>query len=649
MAENNTKPFFFLNPLEQLAANTVNKAYTDNKLGWRNTHDKFRRLYNFVRMNQPQKGQTVLPNRSALRVGMAWMVIEIMHATTKSVLLGNAKIGELVDIADNPVNYADEMLAMIHKQIMDSDVGVEEKLSDALWDAIALGHTTLIPNWRRIIKRVFQDVPQAVIDPLGRIGEQMITQELEKVVYAGPEFDVVAPWNVFPTRGIKDFKEAHEVIIRIENMPLHQMRQFERDGIFDRGKVDEFVKMVGTAEAEQDIVSSLTTVSQREKTEPDAEGTHDVLVYYGLFPLNQFGKFVDNEGIDRSKDEVQTLIIKPINYDIIFKVDRNPYYNQEQPVIAGGYFQVPGEPWFTGPIEISEDLFTHYNNWFNIIQDGANLNVYPDEIRPTNADGAQSEQDGPSQIHYATAAQIAIGGHFKRMYPTGNIMAGAYEQLNITQSLIQEVTGIVDLVRGMASGKTATEIEEIADRVNIRFRERSLFMEKHILRPALNWILSLNAQFHTDTDWLMSMMAPELGFNPFSLIDPVMPNNMTRWKLTGAIRAADTIQNRRNLEHIIALSLQVPPGPDENGELKGISTMALLIDLIKLSDLPDSEKYIVPADQLPPPELAPSLQGGSDPANPKSGNIPSNGGGRADNIVSSMFNRINSETSRTGR
>lgn len=609
-----------LNPLEMMAVTTVDKAYSDNKIGWKDTHEKFRRLYNFVRQNEPASLKTNEDDRSQLRVGLPWMITEIIHATIVNALLRQSPIGELVDIADNPYPFSADMERLMEIQLTDEHMDVTDKISLAILDAIMLGPGILAVNWRRVIKRVFQEFPPGQSLSQGNVGS-MFTQELEKVVYAGPDYDVIAPWNVFPTKGITSFDNAHEIIIRIENMPLHQMREFEHEGVFTQGSVDQFVGMLGSRQQDQDLLSSLSPISQREKTEPEAEGTHDVIVYYGLFPLNNFQRYIDDDGRDRSKDEVECIIIKPINAPVIFKIDRNPYFNQMKPVIVGGYAQISGEPWPIGPIEIAEDLLIHYNNWLNILQDGANLVVHPDEIVPREAiDEGEGEQAGPTQRYHTSADNIAKGAHFKRLWPTGSILStGAYEQLNIVKGLIEEIIGVVDLVRGVSQRKrTATEVEEISERVNIRFKERILNIENTILRPSLNWLLSLNAQYHMDLDWMMSIIG-NLSFNPFAYIDPVMPNNTTRWKLTGAIRASDNAVNARKIEHLLALASTIPPGPDGNGEMKAVSLMALLEDLIKQSNLPDSDKYLIPPEQLPPPELAPSLQGASAPQNRQGG------------------------------
>lgn len=619
MAETQFMPT--LTPLEVLAITTVDKAYSDNKLAWGDTHEKFKRLYNFVRQNDPASLKTEENDRSQLRVGLPWMITEIIHATVVNALLRQAPIGELVDIADNPYPFAADMERLMQIQLTDEHMNIAEKMSLAILDAIMLGPGIMALNWRRIIKRVFQEFPPGSSASGGDVNS-IFSQELEKVVYAGPDYDVIAPWNVFPTKGITSFDNAHEIIIRIENMPLHKMREFEREGVFIQGSVDKFVGMLGSRPQDQDLLASLSPVSQREKTEPDAEGTHDVIVYYGLFPLNHFKQFIDDDGRDRSKDEIETIIIKPINAPVVFQVARNPFFNQMKPVIVGGYAQISGEPWPIGPIEIAEDLLIHYNNWLNILQDGANKAVYPDEIVPREAmDEGESEQSGASQRYHTSAENIGKGNHFKRLWPTGSILStGAYEQLNIVKGLIEEIIGVVDLVRGVASQKkTATEVQEISERVNIRFKERILHLENTILRPSLDWLLSLNAQYHGDLDWIMQILNPKLGFNPFAFIDPVMPNNTTRWKLSGAIKASDNAINAQKIEHLLALATQIPPGPDGDGQMKAISIMALFEDLVKQSNLPDSDKYLIPPEQLPPPEIAPSMQGASAPKQPEGG------------------------------
>lgn len=65
------------------------------------------------------------------------------------------------------------------------------------------------------------------------------------------------------------------------------------------------------------------------------------------------------------------------------------------------------------------------------------------------------------------------------------------------------------------------------------------------------------------------------------------------------MRAIQNAALQRELSELIEQAKTVPPGPDENGQMVQLDIMLMFLDRIKLSKLPDTEKYKIP--WVPPP------------------------------------------------
>jgi len=575
-------------PLEEMACQIVDDSYIRNEQFHHDTHEKFRRLYNFVRLNRPKtnvKVQDLLEfERSDLRFGLAWMITDVIHSTLcNSILSGKPK---LTNFAKKPLMISQPIEQTIHHQCRDEVTNINAKCAEAFMDETITGNSVRFHGWRRKVKRVFQENPLT-----GTMEEQWVQ------TFVGPEVTEFAPWNCFPTAGISDFKEAHEIILKIEGMPLHEMRQYEAEGYFEKGSVDRFVAIAGT-QKQVDAFND-TPVSQREKRLPTNESAYDVLIYLGYFPLYSYDAYYDPiDGRDLSAEEVPCIIIKPANVNVCFKLERIDNANQEFGVEVGKYQAISGEPWGIGPIEMCEDLMVHYGNWVNILQDLANLIAYPDEIEPQSGiDDSDKEQIGVGRRFKVANGNFATQALPHRVWAQipPSILNLAYKQLDVVMAIIQDISAVTDFIKGRSDRpKTAEEVRELSQNLMDRFKARIDYIEQNTYRPTLNWVLSLDAQYWRDIDPLVKSLT-NLPVNPFKFISPIMPNPLVRWQLDGAIRASDSLINAQKLEHLLALAGEIPPGQDEDGVYKQINRLRLWKDYGTQSQIEDMDKYLEPA------------------------------------------------------
>jgi hypothetical protein len=401
-------------------------------------------------------------------------------------------------------------------------------------------------------------------------------------------------------------------VIFIESLYPHELREWEKNGWIEN--VDALLK--GYREP------SFTKNDQDEQKDPrepkadlevDDYGRISVAIYWGLFPLYKYDKYVDDNGKDRSADEVECFIIKPVGRQMILGMGRNPYFHQSKEVIFGKYFDIPGELWGESIFGIIERLLVHQEDWFNIIQDSANQEVYRDRIIPDNTDEAEVNQTGPGRDWHYEAEDVRDGIHIKYVERGPAILRDIYERSDYVARVVQEVSGIMDFLRGIEGKveKTATEIEKLSQSINVRFEQAALSVQASYIVPVVNWVMSMLSQF-SDDDYIKAYTG--LPFNPFKQFDAMIPNTAYRISLEGSIRAIQNVALQNQLRLFIQEAKDMQPMPDEDGKLVIPNRVQMFFDLMKMSKLRDVEQYKLEVPP-PPPEMNPTyksfvLQGG---------------------------------------
>ena len=585
-----------LTDIELLAVNTVDNAFKRNHAYHKPHHDKQYRLYEFVR-NLTPADKIVIEGRSNIQIGMAWMLHGIAFSILKNSISNHEDIVHIEPTKISKQLFGnDEMDEYLSNNFHDEATDQKSNADDSLWDLTACGSSVLSPSFNHKTKIVLQDIPETVQLPTGQTIETggTVQQDVEIIEKSSPDFDTYNPWDVYPTANVSKEKNLHEVIFE-KSMSAQQLRDWEKMGFIEG--LDEFFELHERKTLESSEESSEDR-ERRQSSEDETEryGHFKIHIYWGLFPLYKYRQYIDDENKDRSADEVQSLIIKPKGYKYTFALKRNPFYHQLIPAIFSRYSRVPGEFWGVGFTEIAEQTLIHQQDWWNLMQDAANKEIYRDEVHP--ADGVE-ELDGAAgagKRFYISAENLKnrIEPHYIERGPS--ILPEVYGQRDYLDNIIKQVTGIVDLVRGITEGpdKTATEVAEIASNINIRFKETSLFIESQLIRPMFNWSVSLLSQF-SDDEYIMAYTG--LPFNPFKQFDPMMPNLMYRVQLEGALRASQNIAQRQMLQLLIEISKDAEPmpDPDNDNQLTAINTTLMILDLIKISDAHrDSERYKVP-------------------------------------------------------
>lgn len=568
---------FVLSSLEERACKEVNTAFERNSTYWKPDHDRQHRLFNMI-LGAPIPEKPDVEGRSNIKTGITWMVHQLIFSILKNSLLTLAKNIRLEKtMARKVIFWLEEMQEYLDRLVSDVEWPVHKNLRYGLFDLISHGTSVLRPYYRDDLRPTWD-------------GEN----EAEVLNYSGPDLPYIASWDVHPTAGATSLEECHEVIFDEWYYP-HELRALERAGKLKN--VDAALEgyqapsSYGKSESETNEPRE-----QHSKIATDTSGRIRVLIYWGLFTFYEKNEHVGDNSKDRSKKEVECLIIKPEDKNIIMHLERNPYFHQNKEAIFAKYFDIPGLFWGESIFGIIERLFIHQEDWFNIIQDSANSEVYRDRVFSDAIDAAQRKQKGVGRDYVVDKDLYEkLGGNVMKYIDRGSaILPDTYDQRNYIDRIIQEVSGIMDFLRASGSDveKTATEIQILAASLNVRFEQTAMEVGGSLLVPAVAWACSLLSSEDANDEFIAKQMGTPL--NPFKQFSPMMPNPAYRIKLEGSLRAVQSVAMQKELRDLIDQAKDIPPGPDENGEIVTINPMRMFLEQIKLSKLSDTDDFKMP-------------------------------------------------------
>jgi len=583
--------------LERLACKTVENDYVRNRDYWKPDHDRQHRLFDLV-MGAPNEDKPDVEGRSNVKTGVAFMILLIIVAVLKSAYFVSAgKNIKLIPSKLRKIIFGkEEMEECLDQLLNDEQKPTNKAVKAGLFDLVSHGTGVLRPFW-------FDD-KRIVFDEMG--GKEYIYQG-----YQGPSFVEVASWDTFPTAGVKSVEQLHEVIFREWVYP-HELRQWQKNGWVDN--VDELLKDIGS---DGSIDHGVPDVREPRETDPDKiaqdnSGRICILTRVGYFPLYKYNEYLDDSGKDRSKDEVPTLIIKAHDKNICLHISRVRNFGQTIEAIFGKYFDIAGLFWGESYFGMYERLLLHQEDWFNLMQDEANFNVGQDRVMPESVPQEQREQKG-----YGREYVITDDNFDKRRWPTNiernnSALGELANQRDVIERMVTQTSGIMEFMKSLSSQApvTATEIERLAQSVNVRFEGQAEDVRSSYIQPVVNWMMSMMTQFSDDAAMEEQL---ELPFNPFKQFDAMMPNKAYRIELEGSNRAIRSAALQRELQSIIEQAKTIPPGDDGSGQLKQTNPMAMFIELLKSSALKSTDKFVT--DFVPLPIAAPG-EGGAQSQGP---------------------------------
>jgi hypothetical protein len=565
---------FYQDELDRQACKVVSEAYTRDEQWWKEDHEHQELLWKIV-MGKPLDGKEVIPGRSDIQTGVPYMIKQVIYVMLKSVLLDVSENIKLDPTTHRKIILAVEELQQdLDNMIADDQSIIKRNLSRGLDDLIVTGNCVQRPYFEHMT-RIAHD------------GEN----DIEVLAYDGAAFKPFPSWDVFPAAGATSTDDELHHVIFLERLFPHELREWERQGFIEN--VDEFLKGSDSTPPDPGADNTHDPKNPREPVKDenlDSSGRYPILIYWGKFPLYQSEEYIGLDGKDRSKDEVECVIIKPLKRDIILAKYRNPHYHQQKAAIFGKYFDVPGVFWSESVFGVLYKMLIHQKDLFNLIQDGANAEIYPDLIMPTNIDEAQAKQTGAGKKYDVEPDDLAEGKIPQYIARPNSILPTLYEQRTYVDRQIQEVSGIIDMLRGVADSqnKTATEIEELSKSISQRFEQTAIDIQNTYMIPVAQWIMALMSQYSDDK---VVMERTGLPFNPYKQFDAMIPNDGYRISMEGSKKAVRNIMLQKALHNFIEQAKTIPPMPDENGNIVQANVLRMFFDAMKMSGLKDTEKY----------------------------------------------------------
>lgn len=567
----------------------VDKRFQADSKYWEDVHDTQMRLYAKYRNARIRNRGTGYSN---IQIAQPYYVADVIASFMIGALLRTYPYAKVTNQGDED---------FVGKQIIDRVHGwqhqqpyVKQPTASAVRDSVITGTGVLIPSWSYEENPFLERIPKTVslvnpADPFGAPIEQP-TGEIDLVestiVDDHIKMQSIPPWNVFPQAGASgDIDNAHHVTYKIR-MSKHHLLNWQKAGFIDNV---QFISDAAFGSFVTDSTIDDTDVMKAKKEDNARiwdKDSIEVLIYWGLYPFYNFRENLE-DGDEIRPDEVECIIIKPLNSDVILKLERNPYQCQKKPCILFPYDKLEDELFGMGPLWMAEKLFQHNEDMFNMTQDAANREIYSSLYYSDAMDSSQLKQRNVDKLVAVPDALMKERAWPQQAPPNQHILPNIMNQRASTENLIYEVTAAIDMIRGISQQEQSATKTNINWRaINMRFGVRMEFMEDNGLNKLMQWNMVLNHQFLDDQTVFLLTGAPP-SENPFNLILPTIPITSLDFKFEGSQKAAENPIKAQLIRGIIPLAAMMPPGIDENGNHTIPNMTALFRELLKNLDVTD--------------------------------------------------------------
>jgi len=435
-----------------------------------------------------------------------------------------------------------------------------------------------------------QDITVQGINPqTGQVEEitKTITDTQDYDKHDGPMFYNVSLFDFFVPRSAtsSDVQKMSWVIHRTYRT---------LDQLLDNPNYDRNTKWIKKliAERDEDDMDTSTSVGsgmeEAKRTEQSQKnsskgnkkyaGKVEVLEWWGDF------KFKKSE---RAK---AALIVVAIieNEHILLRLDENPFKFKFKPFLMSNDYPIEGEPYGYGELHHIKGLIEESTALRNARLDVANISL--------NRVWLVERQAGVNLRELYTAPnKIILTNDLNGIRPMdmGQVTASSVQELARIDFDIQNTTEIINPRQdvsnvGAAFGSTATGVNFLAGKSNLRLLTKARLLQDTFFRPLadmLNW-------FNRDlvTDDMYYRVSGEDNKNPYRTISPDAFLTRVDYKPSSSPDKLSLSQRRDNMSYLLQTLAQiekVSPGTNNWPEL--------LKDIHKLAGHPHPDKYILPA------------------------------------------------------
>ena len=577
--------------LDKKAGEDVKKYFEDSSKYWRTRHDLQKRLMARYLNTKMQDKDTGFTN---IQLGRSWYICDVVDSIIGESLYEEKPYGKIAGEGTEDFPGAQDINKVNAWQ--QEQRYVKAVIRDSRIHSIVTGTGVKIMGWEYYIQRYRDKIEKTMklmnpLDPDNPVeiptGEKEIVEQ--EVVVDRLSSIRVDEWLTFPPAGGVNPKVDPYFMFLIK-YNRKQLKELEEVGYL---KNVDYIEDSAFGIDKQDTDLQDYFIKKGERKEDSQNLDKDtcwVIYYYGLYRYSEDGE-VPPEGVP---DE-PVVIIKAKYCDTILKFDKSPY--PAIPVVRDRYCGEDDEWYGRSFMEVIEKLIKLDENMYGYVQDAAMRELFKRTFVPEGMTDASVARWSPDQIVKIPDGLWQAGKMPFTETPDPHFMNNMQEQRRITSEIIDEISGVLDFVRGgdIQEEEKATMTTARVNFLTKRFKNRMRYYEDNGLQEWMEWQCVLNKMF-LDDKTVEAITGTEAWLNPFKLITPILPLRSFDFKFEGSEKAADNPVMAQIYRQMLEVAKGILPGLDENGNLVQPNLMTLYRQYIrKTAPDDDIDDYFMPA------------------------------------------------------
>ena len=256
-----------------------------------------------------------------------------------------------------------------------------------------------------------------------------------KVIYEGPDLEVIDVFNFFPDPAVLDATSSW-VITRKRDVFASTLRRLEQDGIYH---------------SVSDLKDTTQPASEddREPTGSRRDNLVELLEYHGEVPKDLLeGKITDESTVSPYEDEYTWAIVTVANQEVVIRADEYPYK-------AGNIFvdaakdRMPNEKFGVGTAEDIQAMAEELTNAHNKLTDCVNIITNPQmALNPSRVVGATSGNlvTYPGKVWIVNGDNVANAIQWMNTAPQAASLQPILALINELENKIQKITQAVPVI-----------------------------------------------------------------------------------------------------------------------------------------------------------------------------------------------------------
>ena len=299
----------------------------------------------------------------------------------------------------------------------------------------------------------------------------------------------------------------------------------------------------------------------------------------------------DGQKIDR----VYNAVVCVIGNEVI-RLESNPYFHQQKPLIKIVYRKIPGESYGQGAIDPILDIYHEYNDTMNQINDAKILSLNPVIIES----GRTASDNKDLDVYPGARWKEKVAGEIRAFSMDFAPVANGLQYLELLEQKINRGMGVTRLLQGSGDetdlDKTARGVIKVIDQADKKFRKIAKGIEYSAIKLWAEMALKVNIQY--------SNVPTGFSFEDINQESAII------------VRGVDNFyDNEEEIQKLIAFTQQ-------SAQLPGVNLPGLVLTIAdKMKIKIDESKYgpLYQPPQPTPPEEKPIGVNVSIPIDPSKG------------------------------